>query len=63
VIGGRVSNKFGVERFGVGGRLAGESLRICELIGIRPDCERLRVRGREAGTGGGNGGTAFASSE
>lgn len=63
---GRFCTKFGVERAGVGGWIAGESLRVCGLVrGTRPDRERLRVRGREVGVGVGvgEGGTELASSE
>ena len=61
---GRFCTKFGVERAGVGGWTAGESLRACELVrGTRPDRERLRVRGCEVGVGVGDEGTELASSE
>ena len=61
VVVGRFCAKFGVERVGVGGRIAGDSLRECGFATTRPD-ERLRARGREVGVGGGDG-TTLTSSE
>ena len=41
--------------------LARRLLRVGGLMGTRPDCEQLRVHGREV-VGGGGGGAALASS-
>jgi hypothetical protein len=41
--------------------LAGESLRKEGFAGLGPGCERLKVRGREAGVAGGEGEAALAS--
>ena len=59
---GRFCTKFGVDRVGVGGWLAGDSLRECGFARTRPD-ERLIVRCRGVGVGGRDEETALASSE
>lgn len=53
--------RFGVERVGTGGWLAGDSLRESRLGGVGRGCERLKVRGREVGVAGGDGEAPFAS--
>ena len=55
VVGRGFCTKFGVERAGTGGLFAGDSLRESGLVGARPGWERLRVRSREEGVGGGDG--------
>lgn len=49
-----------MERVGTGGWLAGDSLREGGFAGIRPTCERPKVRGREVGVAGGDGEAALA---
>ena len=46
----------------MGGRIAGDPLREGGVVGTRPECERLRARGREVGVGGGDGRAGLASS-